>query len=349
MGKTKIEWTEFTWNPIRARYVEIQDDGSGKERIGWHCEHVNEACRNCYAETLNKRLGTGFAFGRPDRDRLEIFLDEKLLTAPLHWKKPRKIFLSSMTDIFAEFVTDEMLDKLFAVMALAKQHTFQVLTKRPERMRNYLAPCTLPDRIDHAMNAIAPVHWCDRELEDDLPLPNVWLGVSVHDQESADAFIPLLLATPATKRFISYEPALGPIDLRNLREGTFDALSGRDFEAIGDIRDPGFLDKTPKLRGLDWVIGGGESGPHARPSHPEWFRAVRDQCRAMGVAYFHKQNGEWAIDQLDERPAEWVSIDPEIGEHDCAFDFSAAVQMQRVGKKRAGRLLDGVEHNEFPI
>ena len=152
-GKTGIEWTDSTWNPIRARCWEIQNDGSGKERVGWHCEHVSEGCRNCYAESINIRLGTGFEFkpgnlrGKPgfyggSIDRPEIFLDEKMLLAPLRWKKPRMIFVNSMTDTFADFVPDTMIDKMFAVMALCPQHTFQVLTKRSARMRKYMLPTT---------------------------------------------------------------------------------------------------------------------------------------------------------------------------------------------------------------
>lgn len=140
--KGGIAWTDETWSPVRARLIEIQDDGSGKERIGWHCEKVSPACANCYAEALNLRLGTGRRYHADEyhdpKNTLyrngdsKVFLDEKLLLAPLHWKRPRRIFLSSMTDIFADFVTDEMLDRIFAVMALCPQHTFQCLTKRPE-------------------------------------------------------------------------------------------------------------------------------------------------------------------------------------------------------------------------
>ena len=145
---TKIEWTDATWTPIRARAFVLQSDGSGKERIGWHCEHASDGCKNCYAEGMNLRLGTGFDYkpghlkhttrhGDPRGD-VTIFLDEKMLQVPLRWKKPRKIFVCSMTDLFADFVTDEMIDKVFAVMALCPQHTFQVLTKRSSRMRRYI-------------------------------------------------------------------------------------------------------------------------------------------------------------------------------------------------------------------
>ena len=171
MGEnSKIEWTDSTWNPIRARNL-----ATGK--VGWHCEHMSEACRFCYAEGINRRLGTGLDFKPGHRADIEIFLDEQMLLAPLRWKKPRRIFVNSMTDTFAEFVKDEWLDRMFAVMVLCPQHTFQVLTKRPERMRSY---------VIH----LAVGGW---------PLKNIWLGVSAEDQATADERIPLLLQTPAAE------------------------------------------------------------------------------------------------------------------------------------------------------
>src|ERR1043166_3823667 len=129
-ANSKIEWTDASWTPIRARNLK-----TGK--IGWHCEHVTSGCEFCYAENMNKRLGTGLSFKPGHRKDIQIFLDETMLLAPLRWKKPRMIFVCSMTDAFADFVKDEWLDKMFAVMALCPQHTFQVLTKRPERMREW--------------------------------------------------------------------------------------------------------------------------------------------------------------------------------------------------------------------
>src|SRR5712671_7902670 len=126
--KSAIEWTDATWTPIRAR---------NHRGTGWHCEHVSDGCRNCYAEGFNRRLGTGLDFKPGYRLYNEIFLDEKMLTLPLRWKKPRMIFVCSMTDLFADFVRDEWIDRMFAVMALCPQHRFQVLTKRAKRMREY--------------------------------------------------------------------------------------------------------------------------------------------------------------------------------------------------------------------
>ena len=319
---SKIEWTDATWTPIRARTIEVQDDGSGRERLGWHCEKVSAGCKNCYAEPINRRLGTGLDYkpghlrrAVPDSGTLRAnvtgFLDESMLLAPLRWRKPRMIFVCSMTDLFADFVDDEWIDRMFAVMALCPQHTFQVLTKRPERMRKYLTdPASagrtldvasvllrrhfdIPDNVPAEMlAALDPFPW---------PLPHIWLGVSVEDQAAADARIPHLLAVPAKVRFLSCEPLLGPVDLRrveasatgNLIEGTFaypkriDALTGKAGHYPGKST---FHPDSHTIAAIDWVICGGESGPGARPMHPAWARALRDQCAAAaGVAFFMKQ------------------------------------------------------------
>jgi protein gp37 len=318
-ANSKIEWTDATWNPIRARNLK-----TGK--IGWHCEHVTSGCEFCYAESMNKRLGTGLPFKPGHRKDIEIFLDEKMLVAPLRWKKPRMIFVCSMTDAFADFVKDEWLDKIFAVMALCPQHTFQVLPKRPERMREYMSD-PLRKRamgqavmgISNALAAQAGSHLAritikqfeDAFTPDGKPFPNVWLGTSCENQATADDRIPILLDTPAAIRFVSLEPLLGSIDLREVSTASVSAAAGNKLSDC-----------------LHWVIVGGESGPNARPMHPGWARSLRDQCMAAGVPFFFKQ---------------W-------GEH-CASE-SAIVgrppMFRRIGKKAAGRLLDGVEHNGMP-
>jgi protein gp37 len=253
-----IEWTDASWNPIRARNLK-----TGK--IGWHCEHSTTGCEFCYAEGFNKRLGTGLPFKPGHRKDIEIFLDEEMLLAPLRWKKPRRIFLCSMTDLFADFVKDEWIDRVFAVMALCPQHTFQCLTKRAERMQDYMQLKRSPDAVGTLMNEIAPQHWCKRELDDynGWPLDNIWLGVSCERQEEFDERHTWLGSTPAAVRFFSFEPLLGPIN-------TNGALDAGVFH---------------------WAIVGGESGRHSRPMHVEWVDAIRDQCRAAGVACFIKQLG----------------------------------------------------------
>lgn len=327
MNKTKIEWTDSTWSPLRVRVrhdaaeiakakgytslVEIAGKMAG--RVGPHCEHVSPGCENCYAETNNHRClpanGTGLPYDRRSRDLVEAFVDEKILLQPLRWKKvfidcemcgatvrdtcmhgsaltpgrwrARRIFVENQSDIFGEWYTDEMLDRIFAVMALAPQHTFQILTKRPERMLEYLA-----DRDHgHACGRIAAVVMKMRHERGDhrpvgplphlypgaiwWPLANVHLGVSVENQANADERIPLLLRTPADVRFISAEPLLGPLYLR--RCGLPLAL---DMGAT-----------------LDWVIVGGESGPGARSMQVKWAQSIVEQCEAADVSCFVKQLG----------------------------------------------------------
>jgi protein gp37 len=304
---SKIEWTDATWQPITG------------------CSLVSPGCTNCYAMKL---AGTRLKH-HPSRAGLtrdtkvgpvwtgEVRFNEQWLTDPLRWRRPRRIFVCAHGDLFHEDAPDEWIDRVFAVMGLADWHTLQVLTKRSARMLAYCNDPKTPDRVDAAMNDLAPAHWCKREFEDagGWPLPNVWLGVSAEDQQRADERVPDLLATPAAVRFVSAEPLLGPIDFRPyVGRIISDAMGGYEPELL-----------TPHPR-LDWVIVGGESGPKARPMQPDWARSIRDQCRAAGVAYFFKQWGEFAPD------------DP----------LANRTAMRRVGKARAGRLLDGREWSEMP-
>lgn len=242
---TKIEWTDETWNPVTG------------------CSKVSQGCKNCYAERIFPR-----AYGK--RQFTDVRCHPERLNAPLHWKKPRRIFVNSMSDLFHENVPDEFIDRIFAAMALCQQHMFQVLTKRPERMRSYLRQVSDERDMQRWINAAVELtdSPCAVHIEDlDWPLPNVWLGVSVEDQATSDQRIPLLLQTPAAVRFISAEPLLGPIDLLHIKHTI----------------------NPPSYPQLDWVIVGGESGPSARPSHPDWFRSLKEQCQAAGVACFMKQ------------------------------------------------------------
>lgn len=366
--RSAIEWTDASWNPIRARVMDIQSDGSGKERIGWHCEHISDGCRNCYAEAFNRRLGTGRDFKPGERFRddkvgynngeVKVFLEETMLTQPLRWKKPRKIFVCSMTDAFADFVTDEMLDRMFAVMALAPQHTFQVLTKRAERMQRWFAPFDRR-RADGLGTAVLQLGYTGPLELLPWPLPNVWLGISAERQAEADERIPLLLETPAAKRFISAEPLLGPIDLHALPfpkscdcEGHSPRLNSLDasVHCAGCCEGPEAID----IGKLDWVIAGGESGRNARAMHPDWARGLRDQCRDAGVAFFFKQWGEWAPSTPEEAEANphsgWqaMAAHPHVAKAAELYPEAGAKFVARVGKKAAGRLLDGIEHSDFP-
>lgn len=311
-SQTKIEWSDATWTPIRSRNL-----ATGK--IGWHCETVSDGCRNCYSKSINKRLGTGLDFKPGHRKDIEVFLDETMLLAPLRWRKPRMIFVCSMTDLFADFVKDEWIDRMFAVMANCPQHVFQCLSKRSWRMRRYCCDIKTPARIwslaCEAIRrpAIAGSPW---------PLKNCWLGVSAEDQETADVRIPDLLATPAAVRFVSYEPALGPVDFTPWLEGRED--NGIDMTRPVGQRVGACVGWQPPL---DWVICGGESGPNARPMHPDWARDVRDQCKAAGAQFFFKQWGEYA-------PADEALADD--------------LKMVRLGKRAAGRMLDGRTYDEMP-
>lgn len=307
--RSSIEWTDASWTPLRAR---VRDDAPEIARakgytslvqiaeqmrghIGPHCERVSSGCDHCYSETNNHRClpgnGTGLPFDRRSRDLVETFLDERILLQPLRWRKPRRIFVCSQTDLFGEWVSDSDIDQMFAIMALCPQHTFQVLTKRPERMREHLSSDDACDRIEAFMWELIEQHIdpCERRSDDlrataqdlfDGPLPNVWLGVSCEDEPTAQLRIRDLLATPAAFRFVSLEPLLGSIDVR-----PWLACEGHLARTFGNVF-------------LDWVITGGESGPHARPEHPQWFRDIRDSCVAAGVPFFHKQNGKLGAGRL---------------------------------------------------
>jgi protein gp37 len=290
-SKTSIEWTRgedgspgATWTPIRAR-----NKATGK--IGWHCEHDSHGCKFCYSEAMNKRLGTGLPFKPGHRKDIEIFLDENLLLAPLRWKRPRMIFVCSMTDLFAGFVPDEWIDRVFAIMALCPQHTFQVLTKRSKRMREYFegnADQTRRSLVNNTCFGLS--RWLGARFTDEQchirrwPLPNVWLGVSAEDQARADERIPDLLDTPAAVRFVSAEPLLDSIDFKSCWLHRKTLCGGRPSSQDGTPIDCPCADER-----LDWIIAGAESGRGARASQEKWFRAIKDQCVASGTAFFLKQ------------------------------------------------------------
>lgn len=359
--KTGIQWTDSTWNPVR-----------GCTRISTGCGGPHKE-GGCYAEKLAARFSDpgqpyhGFAERTKDGGRWtgKVELIEDVLTLPLRWKKPRKIFVNSMSDLFHEKLSDEAIDKIFAVMALCPQHTFQVLTKRAERMREYMTTPYRHDNIgDHMMEIgdIQPGFKCVA-----WPFSNVWLGVSCERQQEADERIPLLLQTSAAVRFVSCEPLLGPLDLYH---GDPDPRLGGHYATktyIGDWWPAGAPPGVPSTHGLDWVIAGGESGPNARPAHPDWFRSLRDQCLAADVAFFFKQFGEFCPAPPLEPASHAIFPDGSafraghvMGATDIDAATSRAVaklaksgaqyaRITRVGKKRAGRILDGREHNSFPV
>lgn len=330
-----IEWTDATWNPVTG------------------CTMVSAGCTNCYAMGLAatrlkhhpSRKGLTRKTGGRDVWTGEVRFNEGWLTQPLKWSRPRMIFVCAHGDLFHESVPDEWLDKIFAVMALASHHTFQVLTKRPERARAYLTGLDHPPRKFAILLAARKTgaHLTDtmalNGAIDQLPLRNVWLGTSVEDQATADERIPHLLATPAAVRFLSCEPMLGPIELQ--------WSLGHPVEiAAGFLQRGQFSPGMEKLRPIDWVICGGESGKNARPMHPDWTRSLRDQCVAAGMAFFFKQWGEW----FPSDRGELYRGDKPASKQQFFWTESedTACYMMHVGKKAAGRLLDGREWNEVP-
>lgn len=281
---------------------------------------------------------------------------ERILTEPLRRRKPTRYFVNSMSDLFHESVPDEWIDRVFAVMALCPQHTFQVLTKRSARMLAYMTRGDDEhgdyfERLSDAAVALTDSPCAAHVDSVDWPLPNVWLGVSTERQQEADARIPDLLATPAAVRFVSAEPLLGPIDFTQLnwRDGLrLDAL--QSYTSVPTETPGHWLHEPNDLPALDWIIVGGESGTNARPMHPDWPRSIRDQCVAAGTAFFFKQWGEhaWTPDQVayTDAPAwgrkQGFPIGTPFEHHSCGHTSF------RVGKKRAGRLLDGRTWGEMP-
>lgn len=350
--RTKIEWTRSddgtpgaTWNPVTG------------------CTKLSPAspgCQNCYASTFAERFrGTaGHYFERG----FDVQLRPEKLDQPLRWRRPRRIFVNSMSDLFHDDVPADFIAKVFAIMALAPQHTFQILTKRHARMRSLLNDnAFLTDICEHGEWFAR--HWKPTKLDDRIfrrgpwPLPNVWLGVSTENQRWADIRIPALLDTPAAVRFISAEPLLGRINLHR---------------------------KWGYGPGIDWIIVGGESGHGARPMHPDWARALRDQRAKVGAAFLFKQWGEWGpapwkIErQLDEFTLDYKARAESLGathaftggmyegddgdwiEHVMEMSHkpwsverapeapSNAEGIRRWGKKHAGRELDGRTWDEYP-
>jgi protein gp37 len=328
---SKIEWTDATWNPVRG------------------CEKVSEGCRNCYAARVAARFsGEGMPYEglaemttHGPRWTGAIHLVSDVLEQPLLWRRPRRIFVNSMSDLFHEKVPVEFIVAVFRAMAAAQWHTFQILTKRPERM------VSIMDNIRHGLKVIYPEDTWPEVHAPGWPLPNVWLGVSVENQKAADERIPLLLQTPAAVRFLSMEPLLGPVDLRNIdydRTVKIDCLTGLHGWPYPHAEQ----DKR-----IHWVIVGGESGPGARPMHPDWVRSLRDQCVEAGVPLFFKQWGEWApVPENTPLPrnldnAGWFTSEG-FAPHEVGAIYDGEEMMHRVGKKAAGRLLDGRTWDEFP-
>lgn len=326
-ANSKIEWTDHTWN------------------AWWGCVKVSPACTNCYAATLGGRFGV--EWGPRARRR---FFGEAHWAEPRRWNRAaekagvrRRVFCASMADVFEllpaghpdEETLEEARGRLWRLIAETRSLDWLLLTKRPENVLG-----------------LTPVDWRAGTWPQ-----NVWVGTTVEDQRRVDERIPHLLTIPAPVRFLSCEPLLGPVDLRRwLGEAccrppwSDDTLHAHDCEP----------EKNGLAPGVDWVICGGESGPGARPIHPDWARSLRDQCQKAGVPFFFKQWGDWqprdCMASAPDDPAEWgageIPLLPDGT--DCRGYEALAAQeigcrvLRRVGKKAAGRLLDGRTWDEVP-
>lgn len=314
--QTKIEWTDATWNPITG------------------CSVVSPGCTNCYAMKL---AGTRLQH-HPSRAGLtrdtkagpvwtgEMRFNEEWLTQPLAWKRSRMVFVCAHGDLFHEDVPDSWIDRVFAVMALAPQHTFQVLTKRAARMRAYVQEAITSGRWLLWVHPSLGHPIFDYAAQWPVMFRHVWLGVSAEDQERADNRLPDLLATPATTRFLSAEPLLGPLDIAW-------AIAPVRIEIAAGFQMRGrFSPGLETLRPISWIIVGGENGP--RPMQAEWAQSIRDQCAAAGTPFFFKQWGSHI-------PAGQTMANGKVWQPGCGTRLRAT-------KGITGRLLDGVEHNAMP-
>lgn len=290
---TSIEWTDVTWNPVRG------------------CSRVSAGCEHCYAEGVARRFaGPGQPYEglvRLDREGKPkaqwngvVRVVDEHIDDPLFWRRPRRVFVNSMSDLFHEALEDRAIVRVFAVMALAEQHTFQVLTKRPARMRSMLDDPRFWSGVVATAEELTRTHptptnapksdggwvgfeaWAELVIERKR-LPNVWLGVSVEDQRTADERIPVLLSLPAAVRWVSYEPALGAVD--------FSRWLPMRFPRVREDAPPIVLPAHGGGRGLDWIVVGGESGPGARVCDLSWVRWTIEQCREAGTPAFVKQLG----------------------------------------------------------
>lgn len=332
--KSRIEWTEATWNPIRG------------------CSKVSSGCTHCYAETMASRFsGPGLPYEGLTTDGRwngTARLVPERMDDPMRWKRPRRIFVNSMSDLFHESLAFEDIAAIFGVMAVCPQHTFQVLTKRVERMGEFFSWLKgkgyTPNPFDKARVTermtvlMAKFDFVNHDQRfGPWPLPNVWIGASVENQDSADLRVPLLLEIPAAVRWLSCEPLLGPVDL-----GAEYLALRRDGRYPFPMLEDRYRTKLVDL--LDWVVVGGESGAHARPMNPEWALDLRDQSAAAGVPFLFKQWGEFCPPRHlpDNVFQAWDAQENAAGHPDWDRPL-------RFGKKASGRLLNGQLHDGYPI
>ena len=320
-AKTDISWTDATWNPVRG------------------CTKVSPGCKNCYAETFAERFRG--VKGHPFEQGFDLRLVPEKLDLPLRWRKPKRIFVNSMSDLFHKGVPDEYIDAVFGVMARCPQHTFQVLTKRPERMRawatqerSYRGPmseCLAAARVTNPKTIRFPLGLEEAMAIADRgwSLPNVWLGVSVENQAAADERIPILLQTSAAVRFLSCEPLLDRVDLSCIELPAQYNLSPTCPGRIDALRTDNEDRFYTSHNTIDWVIVGGESGPGARPCHAGWARDIVRQCKAAAVPVFVKQLG-----------AAWSDAEYGTAGASLKVDSDVAAQVSYRLKDRKGANMD---------
>lgn len=339
---TPIEWAEETWNPVTG------------------CDKVSAGCKNCYAEKMALRLQ---GMGQPNYSNgFEVTIQRHMLKVPFNRKKATRYFVGSMGDVFHKDVPFAFIDKIMAVCALCPQHQMMFLTKRADRMLEYFSS-------DRDILKAWQIYMCsmlplnERDLLSNWPLPNVWPGVSIENQPTADERIPLLLQIPAAKRFVSYEPALGPVDFTKC-----EYISSKEMGDLvaGVACNVNYLKQR---NGIDLVIMGGESGPGARPMHPDWPKKVRDDCVVTDVPFFFKQwgayvpanpfttsrRGKFLMSTEEMKDLRWITKSGKIMEITAEFHRDKyegeypLTPMKKVGKKAAGDLLDGRQYHEWPL
>ncbi len=342
---SKIEWTNETWNPI------------------FGCDKISPGCKNCYAEKMAYRLAhmehawyyanvleetdeykkgiipLNGKSGVKSKWNGKTYFNEDILKNPFKWKKPRMIFVCSMGDLFHESLSFEDIRRVYDVIANTRHHTYQILTKRPKRMLEFFK--WFGNEIREAGFDSIPSE-SDNSLDYYSPLKNLHLGVTAENQEEANKRIPYLLETPAAKRFVSIEPMLSRIELSETnKEFSYDWLTGR-FCNIKQhngqaVKNPSYKSK------LDQIICGGETSAKARPMNPNWVKSLRDQCEVTKTPFFFKSWGEWVDEFHPEATMKHKQSDVFVKSDYDGF------YMVRVGKKKAGCLIDGKEYKEFPI
>lgn len=332
MNTTSISWTEKTWNPVTG------------------CAPVSEGCQNCYAKRMAQRLRG--RCGYPADEPFRVTLHPEKLDEPLRMRKPSRIFVCSMGDLFHEDVPGRFINEIWITMINAKKHTFMVLTKRPERLLSW------------TRTAAKAKGWPVEEIWPD----HVWLGVTAENQARADERVPVLLQVPAAVRLVSVEPMLGPMDIESYltppservcsncwqyREADYQEAPGTCVDlgvsvqpnaaACGGFEDrwvDDFESAREWLGRIDWVICGGETGSGSRPMHPDWVRSLRDQCQIARVPFHFKSWGAWAPNYAGCPPCAFSQL--------VSDGNDGVLKMWRVGAKQSGRLLDGREWDEYP-